>query len=93
MFDRNSHYLMVPQLHLIFWLLRGPTAVQEYIVNEVQDVYRLQGVKVNDKHFEIIVRQMMRKVQIDEPGILCFLEQQVVDKLDFMEETTEFKKL
>lgn len=66
--------------------IKGPTAVQEYIVNEVQDVYRLQGVKINDKHFEIIVRQMMRKVQIDEPGDTRFLEQQVVDKLDFMEE-------
>ena len=57
--------------------IKGPTAVQEYIVNEVQDVYRLQGVKINDKHFEIIVRQMMRKVQIDEPGDTRFLEQQV----------------
>ncbi|MEG1564605.1 MAG: DNA-directed RNA polymerase subunit beta', partial [Bacteroides sp.] len=66
--------------------IKGPTAVQEYIVNEVQDVYRLQGVKINDKHFEIIVRQMMRKVTIDEPGDTRFLEQQVVDKLDFMEE-------
>ncbi|MBR4381541.1 MAG: DNA-directed RNA polymerase subunit beta' [Bacteroidaceae bacterium] len=66
--------------------IKGPTAVQEYIVNEVQDVYRLQGVKINDKHFEIIVRQMMRKVQIDEPGDTHFLEQQVVDKLDFQEE-------
>ena len=66
--------------------IKGPTAVQEYIVNEVQDVYRLQGVKINDKHFEIIVRQMMRKVQIDEPGDTRFLEQQTVDKLDFMEE-------
>jgi len=66
--------------------IKGPTAVQEYIVNEVQDVYRLQGVKINDKHFEIIVRQMMRKVQIDEPGDTRFLEQQVVDKLEFMEE-------
>ena len=66
--------------------IKGPTAVQEYIVNEVQDVYRLQGVKINDKHFEIIVRQMMRKVEIDEPGDTRFLEQQVVDKLDFMEE-------
>ena len=55
-------------------------------MNEVQDVYRLQGVKINDKHFEIIVRQMMRKVQIDEPGDTRFLEQQVVDKLEFMEE-------
>ena len=66
--------------------IKGPTAVQEYIVNEVQDVYRLQGVKINDKHFEIIVRQMMRKVEIDEPGDTRFLEQQVVDKLEFMEE-------
>ena len=66
--------------------IKGPTAVQEYIVNEVQDVYRLQGVKINDKHFEIIVRQMMRKVQIDEAGDTRFLELQVVDKLDFMEE-------
>ena len=66
--------------------IKGPTVVQEYIVNEVQDVYRLQGVKINDKHFEIIVRQMMRKVQIDEPGDTRFLEQQVVDKLEFMEE-------
>ena len=66
--------------------IKGPTAVQEYIVNEVQDVYRLQGVKINDKHFEVIVRQMMRKVQIDEPGDTRFLEQQIVDKLDFAEE-------
>ncbi|MBQ9386774.1 MAG: DNA-directed RNA polymerase subunit beta', partial [Bacteroidaceae bacterium] len=66
--------------------IKGPTAVQEYIVNEVQDVYRLQGVKINDKHFEIIVRQMMRKVEIDEPGDTRFLAQQVVDKLEFMEE-------
>ena len=66
--------------------IMGPTAVQEYIVNEVQDVYRLQGVKINDKHFEIIVRQMMRKVQINEPGDTCFLEQEIVDKLDFAEE-------
>jgi len=66
--------------------IKGPTAVQEYIVNEVQDVYRLQGVKINDKHFEIIVRQMMRKVEINEPGDTRFLEQQVVDKLEFMEE-------
>ena len=66
--------------------IKGPTAVQEYIVNEVQDVYRLQGVKINDKHFEIIVRQMMRKVRIDEPGDTTFLEQEMVDKLDFAEE-------
>ena len=66
--------------------IKGPTAVQEYIVNEVQDVYRLQGVKINDKHFEIIVRQMMRKVEINDPGDTTFLEQQIVDKLDFAEE-------
>ena len=66
--------------------IQGPTAVQEYIVNEVQDVYRLQGVKINDKHFEIIVRQMMRKVQINDPGDTSFLELEVVDKLDFAEE-------
>ena len=66
--------------------IKGPTAVQEYIVNEVQDVYRLQGVKINDKHFEIIVRQMMRKVRIDDPGDTSFLEQELVDKLDFTDE-------
>ena len=66
--------------------IKGPTAVQEYIVNEVQDVYRLQGVKINDKHFEIIVRQMMRKVQINDPGDTTFLEQEKVDKFDFAEE-------
>jgi len=66
--------------------IKGPTAVQEYIVNEVQDVYRLQGVKINDKHFEIIVRQMMRKVDIADPGDTKFLEKQVVDKIEFMEE-------
>ena len=66
--------------------IKGPTAVQEYIVNEVQDVYRLQGVKINDKHFEVIVRQMMRKVQILDPGDTRFLEQQIVDKRDFMDE-------
>ena len=66
--------------------IMGPTAVQEYIVNEVQDAYRMQGVKINDKHFEVIVRQMMRKVNIIDPGDTCFLEQQIVDKRDFMEE-------
>ncbi|MDD6356744.1 MAG: DNA-directed RNA polymerase subunit beta' [Bacteroidales bacterium] len=66
--------------------IKGPTAVQEYIVNEVQDVYRLQGVKINDKHFEVIVRQMMRKVQIEDPGDTKFLEKQLVDKLEFTEE-------
>ena len=66
--------------------IMGPTAVQEYIVNEVQDVYRMQGVKINDKHFEVIVRQMMRKVNILDPGDTCFLEQQIVDKRAFMDE-------
>jgi DNA-directed RNA polymerase subunit beta' len=69
--------------------IKGPTAVQEYIVNEVQDVYRLQGVKINDKHFEIIVRQMMRKVEIVDPGDTRFLEKQMVDKIVFMEENDE----
>ncbi len=66
--------------------IKGPTKVQEYIVNEVQDVYRMQGVKINDKHFEVIVRQMMRKVEIEDAGDTRFLEKQVVDKGDF---TTE----
>ncbi len=66
--------------------IKGPTKVQEYIVNEVQEVYRLQGVKINDKHFEVIVRQMMKKVIIDKPGDTNFLEKQVVDKWEFMEE-------
>jgi DNA-directed RNA polymerase subunit beta' len=64
----------------------GPTAVQEYIVNEIQDVYRLQGVKINDKHFEVIVRQMMKKVVIEDPGDTRFLEKQFAEKSDFMEE-------
>ncbi len=66
--------------------IKGPTAVQEYIVNQVQDVYRMQGVGINDKHFEIIVRQMMRKVRIDDPGDTKYLEDGIVDKLDFIEE-------
>ena len=66
--------------------IMGPTAVQEYIVNEVQDVYRMQGVKINDKHFEVIVRQMMRKVKILDAGDTNFLEEQIVDKRDFMDE-------
>jgi DNA-directed RNA polymerase subunit beta' len=66
--------------------IKGPTAVQEYLVNEIQEVYRLQGVKINDKHFEVIVRQMMRKVEIDDPGDTRFLEKQLVNKADFMEE-------
>ncbi|MGB3948443.1 MAG: DNA-directed RNA polymerase subunit beta', partial [Bacteroidia bacterium] len=66
--------------------IKGPTAVQEYLVNEVQEVYRLQGVKINDKHFEVIVRQMMRKVEIVEAGDTIFLEKQLVNKSSFMEE-------
>ncbi len=66
--------------------IKGPTAVQEYIVNEVQEVYRLQGVKINDKHFEVIVRQMMRKVFIEDPGDTSFLEKSIENKLDFMEQ-------
>jgi DNA-directed RNA polymerase subunit beta' len=66
--------------------IKGPTAVQEYLVNEIQEVYRLQGQKLNDKHFEVIVRQMMRKVEIEDPGDTIFLEKQLVNKLDFMEE-------
>ena len=66
--------------------IKGPTVVQEYIVNEIQEVYRMQGVKINDKHFETIVRQMMRKVMIEDQGDTRFLEKSLVDKLDFMEE-------
>ncbi len=66
--------------------IMGPTAVQEYIVNEIQEVYRLQGVKINDKHFEVIVRQMMRKVVIKDSGDTKFLEKQIVNKSDFTEE-------
>lgn len=66
--------------------IQGPTAVQEYLVNEVQEVYRLQGVKINDKHFEVIVRQMMLKVEIQDPGDTRFLEGQSVHKADFMDE-------
>nr|WP_320120572.1 DNA-directed RNA polymerase subunit beta' [uncultured Marinifilum sp.] len=69
--------------------IKGPTKVQEYIVNEVQDVYRMQGVKINDKHFEIIVRQMMRKVVIADPGDTKFLEKQIIDKMVFMRENDE----
>ena len=66
--------------------IQGPTAVQDYIVNEAQSVYRMQGVEINDKHFEIIVRQMMRKVEILDAGDTRFLEGQIVDKMDFLEE-------
>lgn len=69
--------------------IKGPTAVQEYLVNEIQEVYRLQGVKINDKHIECIVRQMMRKLQILDPGDTTFLPNQVVDKNSFMDENDE----
>ena len=67
----------------------GPMKVQEYIVNEIQEVYRLQGVKINDKHFEVIVRQMMRKVEIEDPGDTRFLEGELINKVDFHEENDE----
>ncbi|HMR46840.1 MAG TPA: DNA-directed RNA polymerase subunit beta' [Bacteroidia bacterium] len=66
--------------------IKGPSQVQEYLVNEVQEVYRLQGVKINDKHFEVIVRQMMRKVVIEDAGDTRFLERESVNKIEFMEE-------
>jgi len=66
--------------------IKGPFAVQEYLVNEIQEVYRLQGVKINDKHIEVIVRQMMRKVTIEDAGDTKFLEGDIVDKLEFQEE-------
>ncbi|HVT87166.1 MAG TPA: DNA-directed RNA polymerase subunit beta' [Chitinophagaceae bacterium] len=66
--------------------IKGPFAVQEYVVNEIQEVYRLQGVKINDKHIEVIVRQMMRKVSIVDPGDTKFLEEDMVDKFEFVEE-------
>ena len=66
--------------------IKGPSAVQQYLVNEVQEVYRLQGVKINDKHFEVVVRQMLRKVRINDPGDSIFLENQLVFKADFIEE-------
>jgi len=69
--------------------IQGPTRVQEYIVNEVQEVYRMQGVKINDKHFEIIVRQMMRKLEIVDPGDTRFLPEQLVDKWEFMQENDD----
>jgi DNA-directed RNA polymerase subunit beta' len=66
--------------------IKGPFAVQEYVVNEIQEVYRLQGVRINDKHIEVIVRQMMRKVNIVDPGDTRFLEDDLVDKFEFVEE-------
>ncbi|MGB0376517.1 MAG: DNA-directed RNA polymerase subunit beta', partial [Flavobacteriaceae bacterium] len=66
--------------------IKGPSAVQQYLVNEIQEVYRLQGVKINDKHFEVVVRQMMRKVRIQHPGDSIFLENQLIYKYDFIQE-------
>ena len=66
--------------------IKGPSAVQQYLVNEVQEVYRLQGVKINDKHFEVVVRQMMRKVRIQDSGDTTFLEDQLAHKSDFIQE-------
>ncbi len=66
--------------------IQGPSAVQQYLVNEIQEVYRLQGVKINDKHFEVVIRQMMRKVQIQDPGDTLFLEEQMVHTADFIAE-------
>jgi len=71
--------------------IKGPSQVQEYLVNEVQEVYRMQGVKINDKHFEVIVRQMMRKVIIEDPGDTVFLEREYVDRIDFMKENEEVR--
>lgn len=69
--------------------IKGPSAVQQYLVNEVQEVYRLQGVKINDKHFEVVVRQMMRKVRIQDSGDTIFLENQLVHKSDFINENDD----
>ena len=66
--------------------IKGPSAVQQYLVNEIQEVYRLQGVKINDKHFEVVVRQMMRKVKIIDSGDTIFLENQLIHKNDFIQE-------
>ena len=66
--------------------IKGTSAVQEYLVNEIQDVYRLQGVKINDKHIEVIVRQMLQKIRIVSPGDTKFLEEDIVDRNEFIEE-------
>lgn len=73
--------------------IKGTKAVQEYIVNEIQEVYRLQGVKINEKHFEIIVRQMMLKVKIIDPGDTCFLEDSIEHKTDFFEENNRIFRM
>jgi DNA-directed RNA polymerase subunit beta' len=66
--------------------IKGPSAVQQYLVNEVQEVYRLQGVKINDKHFEVLIRQMMQKVKIQDSGDTTFLEGQLIHKNEFISE-------
>lgn len=73
--------------------IKGTSAVQEYLVNEIQDVYRLQGVKINDKHIEVIVRQMLQKVKIVSPGDTKFLEEDVVDKVEFIEENNKIENM
>jgi len=69
--------------------IKGAMKVQEYIINEIQEVYRLQGVKINDKHFEVIVRQMMRKMEIEDPGDTKFLQGELINKIDFQEENDQ----
>ena len=73
--------------------IKGTSAVQEYLVNEIQDVYRLQGVKINDKHIEVIVRQMLQKVRVVSPGDTKFLEEDLVDRIEFIEENNKMSNL
>jgi len=73
--------------------IKGPSAVQQYLVNEVQEVYRLQGVKINDKHFEVVVRQMMQKVMIEDSGDTTFLPGELVHKLDFIEQNDNISSM
>ncbi len=73
--------------------IKGPHAVQEYLVNEIQDVYRMQGVKINDKHIEVIVRQMLQKVKIVDSGDSTFLENDHVDRLRFKDENDKLKTM
>jgi DNA-directed RNA polymerase subunit beta' len=73
--------------------IKGPSAVQQYLVNEVQEVYRLQGVKINDKHFEVVVRQMMQKVMIEDSGDTTFLPGELVHKLDFIEQNDRISSM
>jgi DNA-directed RNA polymerase subunit beta' len=69
--------------------IKGTSAVQEYLVNEIQDVYRLQGVKINDKHIEVIVRQMLQKIKIVSPGDTSFLEEDIIGRIEFYEENNK----